>query len=560
MNFRAFVRHAPRSPRTLRAALCACALALGSTAAHAQEWGAEERVSESAVDSETGLSRAPIAADSRGRVHVVWCEQDGAALNYQINARTRTLAGWETTRRAVAYTGAYPGSSGGAKYPAVVADAEDSLHIAWHDYRVAGIQNVEIFTKSRGAGAPWDTSSAGELRLTRSSHPETNGDNSYVPSLFRTATDGLGVVWFDFRFDNENAEILFKERAAGPSGNEWDTTAGDAPDVNVSETAGNSTYPAVAVAPDGTLHVVWMEQASIAAVLHRARDAASGVWGARDTVAAGIDVVGYPAAAVDPAGALHVVWVDARDGSQAIFERARGAGGGWGSETRVSPAGVNAQEPAIAASADGTLHAAWHDTRVSLLNREVFLQSKPAAAPWDASGASDVRVSNASAHSTRPSLLADALGNVHVLWKDRRDGNGEIYYRAWRNPALTGVPAAGDYAADPHDSRDPRDGTRATGAALLTARVIPNPIRGGATGVVDLWRAGPLTIALYDAAGRRVREIWSGSAAAGTHDIPLQLRGAASGALAPGAYFLRVESDGGAANVRVLLLPEARGE
>ncbi len=536
----------------LAIASCTVAVAAAPGSARAQGWGPEERVSTSAADSETGLSRSPMAADSRGRVHIVWCEQDGAALNYQINARTRAIAAWGPAQRAVAYSPAYPGSSGGAKYPAIVADAEDSLHIVWHDYRIAGIQNVEIFTKSRGADAAWDTSGARDLRLTRSNHPETNGDNSYVPSLYQSAAGELGVVWFDYRFDNENAEILFKERASGSGGGEWDTTAGDAPDVNLSETPGNSTYPVVAVAPSGAVHVVWMEQEAGVAVLHRVRDTASSIWGVTETVVSGGDVVGYPAAAVDAAGALHVVWVDAREGSQAIFARTRGANGAWGSESRVSPSGVNAQEPAIAASADGTLYVAWHDTRVSLLNREVYLQSKSASGSWDGSGASDLRITNASAHSTRPSLLADALGNLHVLWKDRRDGNGELYYRVWRNPSLTGVPGSSDEWPDAHG------GAPAFELTPITARVFPNPVRDSATGAIDIPRAGPLSIALYDAAGRRVREIWSGVAPAGTRYVPLEFGGATRGPLSPGVYFLRAESGGGAAAARVLFLPEAR--
>lgn len=550
-------RERRRSTRVAARARAAAIVALGllfrPAIACAQGWSAEERVSVTSADSETGLSRAPLAVDSRGRAHIVWCEQDGAALNYQIDSRTRSLTAWGATERAVAYAPEYPGSAGGAKYPAIVAGEEDSLHIVWHDYRVGGIQNVEIFTKSRSADAAWDTTGARDVRLTHSSHPETNGDNSYVPSLYRAPGGELGIVWFDFRFDNENAEILMKARTAGASGAEWDTTAGDAPDVNVSATGGNSSFPAVAAAPDGVIHVVWMEQAGAVSVLHRARDASTGAWGATEIVATGEDVVGYPAAAVDPSGALHVLWTDAREGSQAIFGRTRAASGLWGSASRVSPANVNAQEPAIAASLDGALHAAWHDTRVSLLNREIFVQTRSAAGAWDPSGASDVRLSNAAANSTRPSLLADAFGNLHVLWKDRRDGNGEIYYRVWRNPALTGVPGRSD------ERSGASSGDAAFDGPLVSARVFPNPVRDGATGVVDLGRAGPVAIALYDAAGRRVREVWSGTALAGTHALSLDFGAATHASLAPGVYFLRVDAGHGAASARVLVLPAARG-
>ncbi len=516
-------------------------LAAGPPTTCAQGWGAEERVTSTSTDSETGLSRSPLAVDSRGNLHVVWSEQDGPSANYQIHSRRRLIAGWDTSRKAVAYLASYPGSGLGAKYPSLVVDPEDSLHMTWHDYRIAGIQNAEIFFKSRGIDAQWDTTGASEVRLTTTSHPETNGDNGYLPSLVQNGVGLLAVVWYDYRFDGNNAEIHFKARSGGV----WDLTPGDAADFRVSETAGNSTDPAVAVDSAGNTHVVWADQVAGGVILYRRRSAA-GSWGAVETVNTGANAIGSPAAAVDPCGTLHVAWVDAREGSQVILARSRSEGGTWGAETRIGPGGKNAQEPALAADTDGTLYAAWHDTRVSLLNREVFLQSRAPGGAWDSTGALDFRVSTGSGHSTRPSLLVDRFRNLHVLWKDRRDGNAEIYYRVWRNPALTGVepPAADGEAAARVDGTDP-----------LQARVHPNPTRGQATVRVSVSRSGPLEIRVYDVAGREVRALWEGFARPGEIARAWDGRDSRGGALPAGVYLLRATLGSERTTARLVLLP-----
>jgi hypothetical protein len=525
--------------RRAAAAAALAALAAGAPAtggARAAGWGAEERVTATATDSETGLSHNPLAVDSRGDLHVVWAEQDGPSANYQIWSARRRQLEWDAPQRAVAYLVSYPGSGVGAKYPSLVIDAEDTLHVAWHDYRIGGIQNVEIFTKSRGIDAAWDTTGGSDVRLTHSAHPETNGDNSYLPTLVQDPGGELIVAWYDYRFDGNNAEILAKAREGGA----WDTTPGDAADTRLSATSGNSVDPAVAVDSAGGVHVVWAEPAPTGAVLVATRDATTKAWAAAETVSTGGTATGSPAACVASNGALVVAWVDTRYGGQAIVARERPVGGAWGAESRVSPLGANAAEPALAAGPDGRVHAAWHDTRVSLLNREIFLQSR-ASGGWDSSGASDTRVSNAGGHSTRPSIVVDAAAGLHVVWKDRRDGNNEIYYRRWTDPVLTRV----------------GDAPRTAPAGAIALRAAPNPAHAGTTLWLALGAGGSLDVRAFDAAGREVRALFRGVVAAGERALAWDARDGAGHALPAGVYFVRAAAPSGAATTRVLLLPGA---
>jgi len=141
------------------------------------------------------------------------------------------------------------------------------------------------------------------------------------------------------------------------------------------------------------------------------------------------------------------------------------------------------------------VHLAWHDTRVSALNREIWSQEIPWGAEWDSTGALDVRISNGSGASTRPSLLADPAGSIFITWKDRRDGNSEIYFR---EGTLTAPVAVGDSPTE-------------AGPALLASK---NPfetetsftLSGAPTGTT-------VDISIFSASGRLVRHLESGVAA-----------------------------------------------
>jgi hypothetical protein len=72
----------------------------------------------------------------------------------------------------------------------------------------------------------------------------------------------------------------------------------------------------------------------------------------------------------------------------------------------------------------------------------------------------------------------------------------------------------------------------------------PNPTRGAATIEYGLPEAGEVTMAVYDALGRRVATLAEGRQAAGRHQVRWDGRSAAGGRLASGLYFVRLEAGG----------------
>ena len=72
-------------------------------------------------------------------------------------------------------------------------------------------------------------------------------------------------------------------------------------------------------------------------------------------------------------------------------------------------------------------------------------------------------------------------------------------------------------------------------AGQVAVRVWPQPMQQAGTVAVDLPQSAPVTLALYNLLGQRVRVLHNGDLSAGTHTLPLP-----TGALAPGRYVLRL--------------------
>lgn len=499
------------------------AFALSAGLAHADGWGPETNLSATPTDSETGLSHRSVERTPDGAFHVVWAERDTPNLTYRVWTRRLEGATWMPGERLVDYLPTDPGGPGddlGAKYPALAAGADGTLHLFWHDYRIAGILNAEIFTKARPPGGPWDPDRGADVRLTTTDHPGNPGDNGYVPVPVAAADGAVHVVWYDFRFDPTAAEILAKTR---PPGGAWDLTPGDGADDRITEDTAHSELADATADADGHLLCVWRSVEGGARVRFARRDAGTGAWSAPAPVDGNGTVAGAPCVAVDAAGRAHVIWPDSRDGGRALWTRVRDASGTWGPEARLTRPAEGADNPSLDAAEDGTLHLVWDDGRVSLFNREVFHRERAPGAAWDTTGAADVRLSNAGGASVRPSVRA-AGGTVVVTWRDERDGNREIYARR-RAPAATAVAVPGPQ-----------------GARLSVA---PNPARGPVRIVRDAVGPDSPPVQVLDASGRLVRTLRGGEV------LAWDRRDGAGRPVAAGTYFVR-DASGGTARVVIL--------
>jgi hypothetical protein len=90
--------------------------------------------------------------------------------------------------------------------------------------------------------------------------------------------------------------------------------------------------------------------------------------------------------------------------------------------------------------------------------------------------------------------------------------------------------------------------------ALSGLKAAPSPFRGNTLFSFTLGQAGPVAVSVYDPAGRRVREIFRGSLAAGSYSMPWNGRDDGGAGLRSGVYFLRVSAGPVSRSCRLLML------
>jgi len=120
---------------------------------------------------------------------------------------------------------------------------------------------------------------------------------------------------------------------------------------------------------------------------------------------------------------VHVVWDDNRDGNYEIYYKSSPDGGtSWGSDTRLTDDPAYSELASVAVF-ESNIHVVWRDMRDG--SREIYYKrSTDGGITWSG----DVRLTNNTGISFSPSVSVSG-SIVHVVWDDNRDGNYEIYYK-----------------------------------------------------------------------------------------------------------------------------------
>ncbi len=122
---------------------------------------------------------------------------------------------------------------------------------------------------------------------------------------------------------------------------------------------------------------------------------------------------------------VHVIWSDNRyvpASSEVMYRHSPDQGRSWDSYSRVSNELFGSSDyPALAVAA-GNRHVVWRDDRDA--NTEIYYRRSRDGVDWGES----TRLSDNPATSEYPAVAAN-LETVHVVWEDARDGSTEVYYR-----------------------------------------------------------------------------------------------------------------------------------
>jgi hypothetical protein len=224
--------------------------------------------------------------------------------------------------------------------------------------------------------------------------------------------------------DNRDGNYVIYYKRSEDGGADWGA------DTRLTNASGNSFRPCLAVS-GLVIHVVWHDFRDGNWEIYYKHSTDGGVtWGA-DTRLTNDPADSFSASVSVSGSVVHVTWVDNRDGNYEIYyKRSTDGGTSWGTDTRLTNADGDSRYPCIAVFGQ-TVHIVWRDTRDG--DYEIYYKrSTDGGINWEA----DTRLTNSLGDSDYPSIAVSGL-MVHITWQDNRDGDLEIYYKGSEDEGLT---------------------------------------------------------------------------------------------------------------------------
>ncbi len=238
-----------------------------------------------------------------------------------------------------------------------------------------------------------------------------NAGSSRHPAIAVDSAGNINVVWRD------NTDILFSHSTDG--GSSWSAA------VNISNNSGDSYKPAITVDSAGNINVAWhdISPGNWDIFFSRSTDSGSS-WSAAVNISNNSGHSLKPAIIVDSAGNINVAWYDYTPGNYDIFFRhSTDNGSSWSAAVNISNNSVYSSYPAITVDSAGNINVAWYDYTPG--NYDIFFRrSTDSGSSWSAA----VNISNNSGDSYNPAITVDSAGNINAAWQDKTAGNQEIFF------------------------------------------------------------------------------------------------------------------------------------
>ena len=379
----------------------------------------DKRINTDPAGSE--LSLFPAVCCDGMKVYVAWYDRRNGDLDVYFN---RSLDGGRTWLAQDIRLDSGVAGAAGSLIPRICCSGA-SVYVVWYDYR-AGDPDIH-FNRSLDSGLTWLPQ---DVRLDRG---PAGSASSRDPSI---CCDGprVYVAWHD---DRNGSWDIYANRSLD-SGATW-----LANDVRIDRDAGSFDQQFVTLACAGTqVAAVWSDgrNGGSSVVFTRSLDGGA-TWAPTDTTLDDADSAGIPRVAV--AGTrIHVVWTDTRAAQPHIrYNRSTNSGVDWlANDVQVDGSSGAANNPSLCAF-DIDLYVVWQDTRNG--EADVYFQhTRDSGATWlPADTRLDLDLPGV-ATSWDPQVCCGQV-DVHVCWRDDRDGRFDIYHRwsgdrgaTWSSPEL----------------------------------------------------------------------------------------------------------------------------
>jgi hypothetical protein len=287
------------------------------------------------------------ALDPTRTLHLVWLEQRGGNRLVE-GLHFRLVTGEMTTTEVIS------DSTFRAADPAVSADEQGHAHVVWTELDGG---------RSRIAYREW-TLEEGWSAIVRL--PSVTGASAFGPDVASSASGLTRVVWQETAA--AGGRVGYTSR---PAGGDWETARFLSPD----EPGWYVNDALLAQAPAGERATAVWQAANGKASRIVTCDLADPNAGSPVIVAEGTAApLTHPAAALEPDGVLHLLWLaDSPSGPAVMYDRRSAGEVGGAPRSLTLPGGGPYESPTLATDGAGRVSAVWIDRSVG--NGDVLIRS-----------------------------------------------------------------------------------------------------------------------------------------------------------------------------------------
>ena len=289
--------------------------------------------------------------------------------------------------------------------PRISKDAKGTLHVVFES-KGQGANNQEVFyTQSSDGGHVWTSPVNVSNSPVATSHPDVAIESG----------GAIDVVWSDTKAGEKSPDIFFA--CSNDKGKTWSTP------VDISNTPGLSSDPALAVGPDDVIHVVWTDtsKGEKNKDIYYVSSSDHGKTWAKDPLLPAEDISNTPGASTEPAIAVdtssvpHAVWLDASVGETHpdIFY-VRKENGTWTKPTNVSHSPRMSDHPSVGCGADGKVYVTWLDYSQKPTAPDIWCAMCGKTGHFE----KPINISNTPGVSGEPVVTSDSTGRVAFVWTD----------------------------------------------------------------------------------------------------------------------------------------------
>lgn len=296
-------------------------------------WGADTPLTTGSLNWQESPG---IACDSRGRLHVVYTEQDISLYDY-IHYKRSTDRGqtWEAQRTLVTAQGDFAG------HQSLTTDGRDGVYMAFMNQTGPGNTPLDAYVRcSTDGGTTW----APTYRLTYT-------QDGYSPTVAADTLGRVHLVW------TRGFGRVYYCRSTNRGG-AW------GPLTPISTGGSSQWNPSIASDGGNCLHVAWVDQRDGNREIYYLRSTDGGTtWGSETRLTNNSSPSEFPNIAADPYGGVYIVCQDSADGANGIwFLSSTDRGTTWSPESKISDKVFGAMAfPSLAVDPIRRLHIAWTD-------------------------------------------------------------------------------------------------------------------------------------------------------------------------------------------------------